>query len=28
MVQTRSADESPAQFYRCIECGHTWREYI
>jgi len=27
MVQTRRADESPTQFYRCTECGHTWREY-
>ncbi|MFB6095118.1 MAG: transcription factor S [Halodesulfurarchaeum sp.] len=25
--QTRSADEPPTRFYRCTECGHTWREY-
>ena len=27
MVQTRSIDESPTQFYRCVRCGYTWREY-
>lgn len=27
MVQTRSIDESPTQFYRCVKCGYTWREY-
>ena len=27
MVQTRSADESPTQFFRCTKCNHTWREY-
>ena len=26
MVQTRSADESPTQFFRCTKCNHTWRE--
>jgi len=26
MVQTRGADESPTQFFRCTKCGHTWRE--
>ena len=26
MVQTRGADESPTQFFRCTECNHTWRE--
>ncbi|MDY6769466.1 MAG: transcription factor S [Candidatus Nanohaloarchaea archaeon] len=25
--QTRSADEPPTRFYRCTECGETWREY-
>lgn len=25
--QLRSADESEVRFYRCCECGHTWREY-
>ncbi|MFP3133191.1 MAG: transcription factor S [Nitrososphaeria archaeon] len=27
MVQTRSADEPPTQFYRCTKCGYTWRVY-
>ena len=27
MVQTRSIDESPTQFYRCVKCGYTWRDY-
>ena len=27
MIQTRSADESPTRFFRCSECGETWREY-
>lgn len=26
MVQTRGADESPTQFFRCTACGYTWRE--
>ena len=26
MVQTRGSDESPTQFFRCTECGFTWRE--
>jgi DNA-directed RNA polymerase subunit M len=25
--QTRAADEPPTRFYRCVKCGHTWREY-
>jgi DNA-directed RNA polymerase subunit M len=25
--QLRSADESEVRFFRCCECGHTWREY-
>lgn len=27
MHQTRSADEPTTRFYRCVKCGHTWREY-
>jgi DNA-directed RNA polymerase subunit M len=25
--QLRSADESEVRFFRCVGCGHTWREY-
>jgi transcription factor S len=25
--QTRSSDESETKFYRCVECGHSWRVY-
>jgi len=27
LQQTRSADEPPTQFFRCVKCKHTWREY-
>lgn len=27
MEQTRSADEAPTRFYKCVKCGHIWREY-
>jgi DNA-directed RNA polymerase subunit M len=27
MVQTRGIDESATQFFRCIKCGYTWRDY-
>lgn len=26
-IQTRSADESPTRFFKCLECGKQWREY-
>lgn len=26
LVQTRGADESSTQFFRCTRCGATWRE--
>jgi transcription factor S len=26
-LQTRATDEAETQFYRCIKCNHTWREY-
>lgn len=26
-VQTRSADEPPTRFHKCIKCKHTWRDY-
>jgi DNA-directed RNA polymerase subunit M len=25
--QLRAADESEVRFFRCVECGHTWRQY-
>jgi len=27
MRQTRAADEAATRFYRCVKCGHVWREY-
>lgn len=27
MLQTRSADEAPTQFFRCTKCNYTWRQY-
>ena len=27
LIQTRSMDEPPTQFYKCKECKHVWREY-
>ncbi len=27
MLQTRSADEPTTQFYRCVKCSFTWRNY-
>jgi len=26
-VQTRGGDEAATQFFRCMKCNHTWREY-
>lgn len=26
-VQTRSSDEPPTRFHKCVKCKHTWREY-
>lgn len=25
-LQTRSADEAPTYFIRCVKCGNTWRQ--
>ena len=27
MQQTRSADEPPTMFYRCVKCSYSWRSY-
>ncbi|EFD93116.1 MAG: Transcription factor TFIIS [Candidatus Parvarchaeum acidophilus ARMAN-5] len=27
MEQTRASDEPPTRFYKCVNCGYTWREY-
>lgn len=26
-AQTRGADEPETRFFKCTECGNTWREY-
>ena len=26
-LQTRSADEPPTSFYKCVACAKQWREY-
>ena len=26
-LQTRSADEPTTQFFRCVKCEYTWRNY-
>ncbi len=27
MQQTRSEDEPPTTFYRCVKCSYSWRSY-
>jgi transcription factor S len=27
LIQTRSSDEPPTQFFKCTRCRHIWREY-
>ena len=27
LIQTRASDEPPTQFFRCVKCRQTWREY-
>ncbi len=27
ILQTRSADEAPTKFFKCVKCEHTRREY-
>lgn len=27
LIQTRSSDEPPTQFFKCTKCKHVWREY-
>jgi DNA-directed RNA polymerase subunit M len=27
MAQTRASDEGETQFFRCVKCGHQWRQY-
>ena len=27
ILQTRGGDEPTTQFFRCENCGHTWRQY-
>ena len=26
-AQTRSSDEAETQFFKCVKCGHQWRQY-
>lgn len=27
MQQTRSSDEAPTKFFKCVKCEETWRSY-
>lgn len=27
LQQTRAADEPTTRFFKCVNCGYTWREY-
>ncbi len=27
IVQTRSSDEAPTKFLKCVKCEHRWRDY-
>ena len=27
ILQTRSADEAPTRFFKCVKCDHSWRSY-
>lgn len=27
MIQTRSSDEAPTKFFKCLKCEETWRVY-
>jgi len=27
IIQTRAADEPPTKFFKCVKCGHVWRDY-
>ncbi len=27
MMQTRSGDEPATRFFKCVKCGHQWRDY-
>ncbi len=27
IIQTRAADEPATKFFKCVKCGHVWRDY-
>jgi len=27
LMQTRASDEPETRFFKCVKCGHQWREY-